>query len=110
MYKTSLKANMNINMQSNVRTSSMNSLGPISMIAKDNKSMDTSFIDNDKYNNINEEDDDLNIEDVQIKGNTVVNPFIIMPTISYSEWYNKQKENEEMLKSLREDLKNLKAI
>ncbi len=110
MYKTALNTNENItSTQGNIRTSSMNSMGPIAMIAKDNKSMDTSFIDNDRYNNISydEEDKDLNqIEDVQIKHPKVISPFVEPPRITYEQWYEQHKAAQ----SLMNDIKEFKSV
>ena len=108
MYKTSVNANANIMPQANVRTSSVNSMGPISMIAKDNLSNDTSFLDNDRYNNINydDEEDKLKIEEVEIKHVKVISPFSKMPTITYEQWYEQKK----MMDSLKQDLENRKVI
>jgi hypothetical protein len=106
MYKTALNLNENISStQGNIRTSSMNSMGPISMLAKDNKSMDTSFIDNDRYNNINynEEEKDLSeIEDVQIKHPTAISPFIEPPKITYEQWYEQHKAAQALMNDIKD--------
>ena len=69
--------------------------------------MDTSFIDNDKYNNINyDEEKDLEIDDVQIKHPKVISPFETPPKLTYEQWY----ENQKITKELQQDILAFKSV
>lgn len=105
MYKTSLVGDSNTIPQSNMRISSINSINsPISQIAKENRSKDTSFMDNDKYNIIEEDNDLDQIQEIEIRHPKVICPFSMLPKITYEEWYEAEQLSKSIAKDLEENI------
>ena len=102
-YKTSLRGENDMGI-ANVRTSSANALGQVGMIVSNIPNNDNAFEDQNNYNIVSDDEDDIDIQDVKIIKPSVISPFDTMPVLE-----GVKVKQEETLAEVMADINQMKV-